>query len=121
MPEQWPRALLRAALREVGYDAVGSRTLTSALRVNPDETDRGPVRLVILDQSVLSGDADGELPELLARNKSPATILLARPTLAVPDGPWQRVLQRPVSVGEIVEVAQASLPLSLQHRHPLDG
>ena len=121
MPEQWPRALLRAALRETGYDAVGTRTLSSALRVNPDETDRGPVRLVILDQSVLSGDADGELAELLARNNSPATILLARPTLAVPDGPWQRVLRRPVSVGEIVEAAQASLPLSLEHQHPLDG
>ncbi len=121
MPEQWPRALLRAALREVGYDAVGTRRLTSALRVNPDEPDRGPVRLVILDQSVFGGDAGGELAELLARNGSPATILLARPTLAVPDGPWQRVLQRPVSVGEIVEAAQASLPLSLQHRHPLDG
>jgi len=121
MPEQWPRALLRAALREVGYDAVGTRTLSSALRVNPDEPDRGPVRLVILDQSVLGGDADGQLAELLARHKSPAMILLARPTLAVPDGPWQRVLQRPVTVGEIVEAAQASLPLSLEHQHPLDG
>lgn len=121
MPEQWPRALLRAALREVGYDAVGTRTLSSALRVNPDEPDRGPVRLVILDQSVLGGDAHGRLAELFTRNRSPATILLARPTLAVPDGPWQRVLRRPVSVGDIVAAAQASLPLSPEHRHPLDG
>lgn len=121
MPEQWPRALLRAALREVGYDAVGTRTLSSALRVNPDEPDRGPVRLIILDQSVLGGDADGQLAELLARNSSPATILLARPTLMVPDGPWQRVLQRPVSVGEIVGAAQTSLPLSSEHRHALDS
>ena len=121
MPEQWARALLRAALREVGYDAVGTRTLSSALRVNPNEPDRGPVRLIILDQSVLGGDADGELAQLLARNSSPATILLARPTLAVPDGPWHRVLRRPVSVGEIVAAAQASLPLSLEDRHPLDS
>jgi len=121
MPEQWPRALLRAALREVGYDAVGTRALSSALRVMPDEPDRGPVRLVILDQSVLGGDGDDQLPQLLARNASPATILLARPTLAVPDGSWQRVLRRPVSVGEIVAVTQASLPLSPEHRHPLDA
>jgi hypothetical protein len=121
MPEQWPRALLRAALREVGYDAVGTRTLSSALRVNPNEPDRGPVRLVILDQSVLGGDPDGQLVRLLARNGSPATILLARPTLGIPEGPWQRVLRRPVSVGEIVVAAQASLPLSPQHRHPLDA
>src|SRR5258706_6591352 len=112
MPEQWPRALLRAALREVGYDALGTRTLSSALRVNPNEPDRGPVRLVILDQSVLGGDADDQLVQLLARNESPATILLARPTVALPDpdGSWQRVLRRPVSVGEIVAATQASLP-----------
>jgi DNA-binding response OmpR family regulator len=121
MAEQWPRALLRAALREVGYDAVGTRALSSALRVNSDEPDRGPVRLVILDQSVLGGDADGQLAELLAQNSSPATILLARPTVAAPDGPWQRVLRRPVSVGEIVTAVRASLPVSLEHRHPLDG
>ena len=121
MPEQWPRALLRAALRDVGYDAVGTRTLSSALRINPDELDRGPVRLVILDQLVLSGNDGDQLTPFLARNKSPAAILLARPTLAIPDGPWQRVLRRPVSVGEIVTAAQASLPLSPEHRHPLDA
>jgi hypothetical protein len=121
MPEQWPRALLRAALREVGYDAVGTRTLASALRVNRDEPDRGPIGLVILDQSVLGGDVDGQLEELIARNRSPVTILLARPTLSVPDGPWRRVLKRPVSVGEIVAAAQTSLPLPPDHRHPLDG
>src|ERR1700730_6079108 len=119
MPEQRARALLRAALREVGYDAVVTRSLSSALRVNPSEPDRGPVRLIILDQSGLGGDADGELAQLLARNSSPANILLARPTLAVPDGPWQRVLRRPVSVGEIVAAAQAALPLSPEDRHPL--
>src|ERR1700682_6312362 len=68
MAEQWPRALPRAALREVGFDAVGTRTLGSALRVNPDEPDRGPIGLVILDQSVLGDDADGQLAELVARN-----------------------------------------------------
>jgi hypothetical protein len=115
MPEQWPRALLRAALREVG-----TRTLGSALRVNPNDPGRGPVRLVILDQSVLGGDADDQLAQLLARNESPATILLARPTLAVPDGSWQRVLRRPVSVGEIVAATQTALPLSPEHRRPLD-
>ena len=121
MPEQWPRALLRAALREVGYDAVGTRTLSSALRVNADEPDRGPIRLVILDQSVLGAEVDSQLAALVARNSSPATILLARPTLAIPDGPWQRVLRRPVSVGEIVAAAQASLPLSPERRRPLDS
>jgi hypothetical protein len=120
MPEQWPRALLRAALRELGYDAVGTRSLSSALSVQPKEADRGPVRLIVLDQSVLGSTGDDELARLLARLSSPATILLARPTIAAPAGPWQRVLQRPVSVGDILSAVQALLPLSLGQRHPID-
>ena len=121
MPEQWPRAFLRAALREIGYDAVGTRTLGSALRVQPDEPDRGPVRLVILDQSVLDGTGDDQFRRLLARHSSPATILLSRPTVPAPDGPWQRVLLRPVSVADIVAAAQALMPLSPEREHPLDS
>jgi len=64
MPEQWPRALLRAALREAGYDAVGTRNLGTAQRTQSDEPDRGPVRLVVVDQSSLSG-AHNKLRELL--------------------------------------------------------
>jgi DNA-binding response OmpR family regulator len=120
MPEQWRRALLRAALREVGYDAVGTRSLSSALRIRRDEPERGPVRLVILDQSVVSRGGKEQLVELLSLHKAPATILIARPTVAVPEGEWQRVLKRPVSVDEIVSATQQLLPLALHDRHPLD-
>ncbi len=119
MPEQWPRALLRAALREVGYDAVGTRTLSSALRIRRDEPERGPVQLIILDQSVVRGDKE-QLLRLLSLHGAPATILIARPTIAAPDGPWQRVLVRPVSVDDIVAATQQLLPLSPDERHPLD-
>src|SRR3954470_19927901 len=47
MPDQWPRALLRAALRDAGYDAVGAPGLSAALRYRPAVADRGPVRLVV--------------------------------------------------------------------------
>jgi DNA-binding response OmpR family regulator len=119
MPEQWPRALLRAALREAGYDAVGTRNLDTALRVRPEEPDRGRIWLVIVDQSAASG-AELQLQRLLSLHGTPPTILLARPTLAAPEGPWQRVLKRPVSVDEMVTAVRESLPLTSELRHPID-
>src|SRR5712671_3602238 len=119
MPDQWPRALLRAALREEGYDAVGTRTMDSALRIRPGEPDRGPIRLVVVDQAALKG-AEGKLERLLARHKAPSALLLSRPTLATPSGPWDLVLQRPVSVGDIVAAAGALVPLPPGDRHPIE-
>jgi DNA-binding response OmpR family regulator len=120
MPEQWPRALLRAALREAGYDAVGTRTLSTAMRVRPTEPDRGPVRLVVVDQGALSESSAKDLEELLARLGAPETILLARATVNAPEGRWRRVLRRPFSVEEIVNAVQALLPLPQEARYPID-
>ena len=83
MPDQWPRAMLRAALREKGYDAVGTRNLDSALRIRPDESERGPVRLIIVDQPALASAGD-QLEKLLERHRAPLTLLLARSTQAAP-------------------------------------
>jgi hypothetical protein len=120
MRDQWPRALLRAALREVGYDALGASALRGALLVSPAELERGPVGVVIVDQSALSTGGDEQLTRLLARHGAPAAILLARPTVAAPAGPWRRVLRRPVSIADIVTAVQALLPLPPEDRHPLD-
>jgi len=120
MPEQWPRALLRAALREVGYDAVGTRTLSSALRIRPNEPERGPISLIVVDQSVLGRGGKGDLSRLLSIHGAPATILIARPTVAAPNGQWQRVLWRPVSVADVVGATEALLPLPPEDRRSLD-
>ena len=53
MPEHWPRALLRAELIERGYDVVGTPDLATALLVRPVEEDRGPVRVIVIDQDVM--------------------------------------------------------------------
>lgn len=119
MPEQWPRALLRAALREAGYDAVGTRTLTAAMRFPPQETGRGAVRLVIVDQAALGGPNDPQLGPLLERHGAPATMLLARAAGSAPPGGWQRVLRRPLSVADIVASVETLLPLEPDARHPL--
>jgi hypothetical protein len=121
MPDQWRRALLRAALRDVGYDAVGTLTLETALRMRSDQPDRGPVRLVIVDQPAFGDAGDAEqLVRLLDRYAQPATLLLARATVGAPTGPWQRVLRRPVSVADIVTATEELLPLPAAGRHPLD-
>jgi DNA-binding response OmpR family regulator len=119
MPDQWPRALLRAALRDVGYDAVGARSLESALRVSVVEEDRGPVRLVIIDQSALRA-AGESFARLIARHDAPATLLLARATVGAPAGSWHRVLQRPASIDDVVAATADLLPLPAADRHPLD-
>jgi hypothetical protein len=120
MPEQWPRALLRSALRETGYDAVGTRTLSSALRIPVTMPGRGPVRLIVVDQGALDDEAGERLARLVASHGHPATMLLARSTSATPAGSWDRVLKRPVSVADIVRGVQEVLPLSPGMRRALD-
>jgi hypothetical protein len=122
MPEQWPRALLRSALREAGYDAVGTRGLVPALRIGAHEPGRGPVRLVVVDQDAMGKENDEALAGLVKQHEDPATMLLARATSAEPKGDvrWQHVLRRPLSVGDIVAAVQRALPLPVAMRHAID-
>ena len=122
MPEQWPRALLRAELRERGYDAAGARDLMEAL--SEGESPAGPVRLILIDQTALAeGDAQllHELVDrLVARHPGAAIILLAGTMHKEPEGPWQQVLRRPMSISDIVTAVQRTVPLPPGERHPLD-
>src|SRR6267143_2489531 len=77
MAAQWPRALLRAELREAGYDALGARDLDQALTYPKEEAGRGRVALIILDQAVLGGADDPRLKELLRRHGDAETLLIA--------------------------------------------
>jgi hypothetical protein len=127
MPEQWPRALLRAALREVGYDALGAPGLAGALRYRAAVPGRGAVRLVLVDQAALQGDeAYPRLTTLLHRHEGPAAILLARatPMPGFPDKaeatPWARVVRRPVSIEGIVAAVRELLPLPPGSSRPID-
>jgi hypothetical protein len=127
MPEHWPRALLRAALREVGYDAVGAPNLAAALHFPAEAPGRGPVRLVLVDQAALADEeAAAQLPLLLRRHGEPAPVLLARamPATALPQStatiPWRRALRRPASVGDLVAAIEAIVPLPAGSRRPID-
>lgn len=120
MPDQWTRALLRAALREEGYDAIGSRGVREAFRVRADDPERGPIRLVIVDGDALAAVPAALGPSLIERLGRPPAILIRRATRSMPNGNWALVIQRPVSVDDIAVAARALLPLPTSARHPVD-
>lgn len=127
MPDQWPRALLRAALRELGYDALGAPGLSGALRYRSLAPDRGPVRVILVDHSAMSdeGSAAG-LDALLRRHPDAVTILLARATSTGPRPgsagatAWGHVVRRPASIAQLVAAVQTMLPLPPDSPRPLD-
>jgi hypothetical protein len=119
MTDQWPRALLRAALRECGYDAVGTRTMAGAARLAAPDRSRGSVGLVVLAQESLTGADRSDLDRLRGATGAPI-VLLAPATRRVEAGPWTRVIRRPVSVGTLVTAVETLVPLPLDARRPVD-
>ena len=119
MPEQWPRALLRAALREVGYDAIGTRTVRGARTLLTSGEGRGSVRLILLDQDALTEDAQRDL-EMLRRDSDAPLVLLAPATRRVSEGGWTGVLRRPLTVGELAQAIEQLVPLAPAARRPID-
>jgi hypothetical protein len=117
--DQWPRALLRAALREVGYDAAGTRTLTGALRLAEPETGRGAVGLILLGREAFSAEERPDLERLRTTTQAPI-LFLAGTGSDIEDGPWTLVLRRPISVGELVRAIERVLPLPSGAQHPID-
>lgn len=120
LPDQWKRALLRAALREGGYDAAGAVDLENALHYESSELNRGPVRLLILDQEAVDQDAGARLPTLRSRHPDAFTLLLGRSAGDPPRGRWDHILRRPMSVGDITDAVEQLLPLAPTQARPVD-
>jgi DNA-binding response OmpR family regulator len=91
--EQWPRALLRAELIELGFDAVGYLTVEDALAAFP----RRFPDLIVIDLSGQPRDAVAKLLEI-----GVPVIAIAGAQEAV-DQPFIAVMRRPVSLGEIAD------------------
>jgi hypothetical protein len=118
MPQQWPRALLRAELREEGYDAIGARTLREAGRHPALDPERGPIRLVLVDDAALAPGHETLLDALLAKHGQPAAILLARAGQPASDRSWARVLHRPVLIDDIVQAVRTLLAAPRESADP---
>lgn len=111
MPEQWPRALLRAELRERGYDALGAPGVAAALAYPVSAPARGPVRLILIDQAALGASDEPLLAQLLERHGHPASVLLTRLDQAPEAAGWTRVLSRPARIADLADAVAALLPL----------
>src|SRR2546421_8749927 len=116
MPAQWPRALLRAALREEGYDASGTRAVNGALYQAAPDPARGPVRLVLADQDALDEGDVRDIEDLRVRTSGAPIVLLAPATRRVQEGPWAHVIRRPISISELVRAIESLVPLPAEAR-----
>jgi hypothetical protein len=84
------------------------------------EPERGPVRLVVIDQDALAGTDRAVVTSVLERHVGSVAMLLARGGTTPSAGPWRRVISRPVSVAGIVHAVLELLPLPAEQRHPID-
>jgi hypothetical protein len=110
MPDQWPRALLRAALLEIGYDAIGTRTLAGVSRYLAPVPDRGDVGAVVVDVAAVgAADADA-LADLCARRAGVPVLLLDSALTATPAGCWTQIMRRPFSIDDVVRAVAALVP-----------
>lgn len=120
MSDQWRRALLRAALRDAGYDAIGTRGVAEASVIRLAAPDRGSVRLMILDHDTLGKSTVQDFLAQRERLGTPEVVLLARATVAPPEGPWREVLRRPFTIDDVVHAVQHVLPLPTNLKHAID-
>lgn len=109
MPEHWPRALLRAELIERGYDVVGAPDLAAALLCRPGERDRGPVRLILIDQDALVEPQLRIFDLLVSRHPQARLVLLARSQLETPPGNWHAIVRKPALIGQIASAIEQAL------------
>jgi hypothetical protein len=109
LADQWPRALLRAELIEAGYDAVGARTVREGRALLEGGKEQGPVRLVVVDESVLRA-GEASLAQLTSLEPGVALLLLAPAAGQIPEGHWTLVLHRPIGIAEIVATVRAMVP-----------
>ena len=117
MRDQWHRALLRAALREAGYDAIGVRDGAEALLVRSDVSNRGPVRLLVEDHDSVTAKAAAALRE---RFRGAPAMLLARATVPPLEGNWDRVLRRPFSIEDVISAVHELGLLPIDQRRSID-
>jgi hypothetical protein len=111
LPGQWPRALLRAELREQGYDALGAESLEEALVYPAREEGRGPVAMLIVDATALAQENGALLQRLRERHQDPLPVLIAPGGGGPPPGDWAAVLYRPLRREQLYERVRRLLPL----------
>lgn len=84
--------------------------MSRALGYPPEEAERGPVRLIVVDSEAAA--AEPTALELAQRRYPGVQFVVIHRAGAVPPGPWAATLQRPVTIGDIVATVRRLVPLS---------
>lgn len=109
IPDDWPRALLRARLRDRGYHAVAAPSVDASFAYPVGDPETGPIRLVVLDQRAYDPES---LDRLLQRHKGARVLLVALATSEVPPGPWTAVVRRSGHADDVMRAIREILPLA---------
>lgn len=107
--EHWPRACLRAELRERGFDAVGYTEIEQALQDLQRPYSSKPCLIVLeLRQQSLKDD------ELMAMQETRIPIVALsgltefnEPT--VQEFPWTAILRRPFTISEVADLVEKTI------------
>ena len=120
--DHWHRASLRAALREIGYDAVGARSVAEAFGYPAFERGRAPVSLIVIEADEITGDADRAIFERIQRlHPTAPVLLLARASRGLPPGEWPLILRRPFSLGDVLAMVRNRVTVAAGLALPLDA
>jgi hypothetical protein len=77
------------------------------------------VGAVVIDQEAVGEDA-AAIASLRQCAPDAAVVLLAPATRRAREGPWTRVIRRPVRVEEVVRLIEELVPLPASARRPVD-
>jgi hypothetical protein len=113
LSDPWERALLRAELRERGYEALALPVPAAHddAKLLAWELVSGHAHLIVVDDDSLPHEG---LAAIAAPGHRPAPgLLLTHAGRHVPEGPWLRVLHRPFRIGDIADTVERLAPLPM--------
>jgi hypothetical protein len=102
LEEFWTCALLRAELLERGRSAACVGRLGVLLVASRPAPMNAPM-VIVADESALSGRDRGALRWMRAVGAPMRTVVIAHATVDV-EGPWDRVVRRPISLGDVATI-----------------
>ena len=103
LPERWLRVALRAQLVARGHQVVELADLGALAAFRPDRSRHGAVRLVVVDENLLGGAADGAVDAARRRFAGASLVLLQSWLGGAARGPWDAVISRAEPGVEILE------------------
>jgi hypothetical protein len=103
--DPWSGTLLCAELRERGYLAGRVERLAAAILV-PSLEQVGLVRTVVGDGEALGALDTSTLQWLRRIGNGPAVAILVAAGAPTPEGPWDRVLRRPLTIGAVADTVE---------------